>query len=102
MLIQTMFSRGRKDKGMTKIFAQSLQDTKPSLAALSKPGLAAKEKAEKALAQAEKRRVAVEKRKNDVPMMVTAWLVGVNKDLRKAPGCRCLNIIELDTCDLIF
>ena len=95
MLIPTMFSRGRKDRDMTKNFVQSLQDTKPSLAALSKPGLTTKEKAEKALAQAEKRRLAVEKRKNDVPMMVTAWLVGVNKDLRKAPECRCLNKIDL-------
>ena len=92
MLIPTMFSRGRKDKDMTKNFVQSLQDTKPSLAGLrSKPGLTTKEKAEKALA----RRLAVEQRKNDIPKMVTAWLVGVNKDLRKAPECRCLNIIDL-------
>ena len=77
---------------MTKNFVQSLQDTKPSLAGLrSKPGLTTKEKAEKALA----RRLAVEQRKNDIPKMVTAWLVGVNKDLRKAPECRCLNIIDL-------
>ena len=57
--------------------------------------MTAEEKAEKALAQAEKRRLSVEKRKNDVPMMVTAWLVGVNMDLRKAPECRCLSIIDL-------
>jgi len=94
MLIPTMFSRGRKDSDLTKNFVQSLQDAKPSLS-LSKPGLTPKEKAEKAIAQAEKRRLAVERRKNDVPMMVTAWLVGVNKDLRKAPECRCLNIIDL-------
>jgi hypothetical protein len=92
MLIPTMFSRGRKDRDMTKNFVQSLQDAKPSLAGLrTKPGLTAKEKAEKALA----RRLAVEQRKNDIPRMVTAWLVGVNKDLRKAPECRCLNIIDL-------
>ena len=77
---------------MTKNFVQSFQDAKPSLAGLrSKPGLTAKEKAEKANA----RRLAVEQRKNDIPKMVTAWLVGVNKDLRKAPECRCLNIIDL-------
>ena len=80
---------------MANNFAQSLQDTRPSLAGLSKTGLTAKEKAAKAAAQAEKRRLAVERRKNDVPTMVAAWLVGVNKDLRKAPECRCLNIADL-------
>ena len=75
-----------KDKAIVKDASEAMDANAPSLAALSgKPTLSAKERAARQAAAAERKRLNEEKRANDVPTMVSTWLAGVGKDLRKAP-----------------